>query len=217
MPTEHKTYELVVKPRVIIGKDSKKLRREHRLPAVVYGFGVEPTPVEVDQKEMERVYLHAGSNALIDLKMGDDGQPRKVFIHEVQRNPVSHSLIHIDFLAVNLRQEITTAVTLVLIGESPAVTRKEGVLLHALDHVLVRALPSDMLPSIEVDVSSLDEVDKGIHVSDLKVPSGVEVLTPGDELVAKITALRAVVEEVEAPEAAVGADEAAEAGSATPE
>src|SRR5438105_2601607 len=113
MPTEHKTYELVAKPREIIGKDSKKLRREHRLPAVVYGFGIEPTPVEVDQKEMERVYLHAGGNALIDLKIGDGAQPRKVFIHEVQRHPVSHSMIHVDFVSVNLRIEITASVPLV--------------------------------------------------------------------------------------------------------
>lgn len=218
MPTEHKTYELVVDPRKIIGKDSKKLRRAHLLPAIVYGFGVEPTPVELDQKEMERVYLHAGSNALIDLKIGESAQPRKVFIREVQRNPINHRLIHVDFMAVNLRVETTATISLVLVGEAPAVENKEGVLLHALEHVQIRALPTDIPPFIEVDISSLDEVDKAIHVSDLKLPPNVEVLTPGEELVAKIAAMRVTAEETAEDEAAEAeASEAADAQSATSE
>lgn len=212
MSTQHKTYELVVRSRQIIGKDSKKLRRQHLLPAVVYGYGVEPTPVEIDQKEMERVYLHAGSNALIDLKVGENAQARKVFIRDVQRHPTSHSLIHVDFMAVNLRVDTTATVSLVLVGESPAVQRKEGVLLHALEHVQLRALPTEIPPLIEVDVSGLNDVDDGIHVSDLKLPPNVEILTPGEELVAKITALRAAVEET--AEEATTAEEGASAATA---
>src|SRR5437868_5916564 len=159
MPKDQKTYEISVEPRTVIGKDSKKLRRQHILPAVVYGYGVEPTPVSVDQKEMERVYLHAGSISLIDLNVGGDGSPRKVFIHNVQRNPVSHALIHVDFMAVNLTEEITSNVPLVLVGEAPAVERREGLLLHALDHIQVRALPTESPPMEEVDISGREAVD----------------------------------------------------------
>src|SRR5947207_4658333 len=118
MATQQKTYELVVQKREVIGKDAKKLRRQHILPAVLYGHGVEAAPVQADQKEFDRVYLHAGGNSLIDLKVGDGAKPRKVFIHEVQRNPITHAAQHVDFLAVDLTEEITTSVPLVLVGEA---------------------------------------------------------------------------------------------------
>jgi large subunit ribosomal protein L25 len=210
MANEHKTYELIVEPRSIIGKKTRQLRRQQLLPAVVYGHNVEAQAVQVPLREMERVYLRAGSNGLVDLKVGQDSPPRKVFIHNIQRDPVTHNLWHIDFLEVNLREEMTATVQLVMIGESPAVERKEGVLLQALDHVQVRALPADLPPVIEVDISGLEEVDQAIHVSDLTLPDNVAMVTHEEELVAKVTALRAEeVEEVE--EAAEEAE--AEAGA----
>ena len=205
-----KTYELTVAPRTVIGKDSKKLRRQHIMPAVLYGYGVDPTPVQVDLKEMERVYLHAGGNSLIDLTIGT-GKPRKVFIHDVQRSPTTHILTHVDFVAVNLQEDITASIPIVLVGESPAVEAKEGVLLHSLDHVQVRGLPGNMPAVIEVDISSLDEVDKAIHISDLQLPPNIHVLTSADEMIAKIAALRAAEVEAEAPETAEEAGEGAEA------
>lgn len=216
MPTQHKSYELTVQPREAAGKASKKLRREHIVPGIIYGYGVEPTPVSVDLKQIERVYLHAGSNALVDVKIGETQQPRKVFIHDVQRNPVTHVLTHVDFVAVNLREEITTTIPLVIIGESPAVAAGDGVIVQTLDHLQVRTLPSDIPPLLEVDISGLDEVDSGIHVSDLTIPSNITLLTNEDELVVKVAALRPepVEEEAaaeEAEEAAAEGEEAAEA------
>jgi len=76
MATEHKTYELIVQPRDVIGKASKRLRKEHIVPGVIYGFGVDPTPVSIDQKELDRVYLRAGGNSLVDVKIGE-GQPAR--------------------------------------------------------------------------------------------------------------------------------------------
>src|SRR5436853_2334701 len=98
------TYELVVQKREVTGKGSKKLRREHILPAVVYGYGVTAFPVQADQKEFDHVYLRAGSNGLVDLRVGDSDQPRKVFIHTVQRNPITHTVEHVDFLAINMQE-----------------------------------------------------------------------------------------------------------------
>lgn len=215
MPTGHKTYELSVKPRELLGKKTRRLRREHLVPAVVYGHGVSPMSVTVDQKELERVYMHAGGSSLIDLSVGDGGSAQKVFIHDVQRNPLTHTLSHVDFMVVNLLEEMTTTVPVVLVGEAPAVKQGDGVLIHPLDHVQVRALPSDIPPLIEVDVSGLDEVDKSIYISDLKVPANIHVLNAHDELVAKITHLRAAAAEEEAVEAAE--EEAAEAEGAEAE
>jgi len=207
------TYELVVEPREVTGKRVKRLRRQDLLPAVVYGYGVTAFPVQAAQKEFEHVYLRAGSNGLVDLKVGDKDQARKVFIHSVQRNPITHVIEHVDFVAVNLTEETTTTVPLVLTGEAPAVRLGEGMLLQQLDHLQIRALPSDIPALFEVDISGLDEVDKAIHVSDVQVPGTVHVLNSEDELVAKIAALR-VAEVAEAEEAEEGAEAAAEEGGA---
>lgn len=211
MATKQRTFELLVQPREVLGKKSKRLRHEGLLPAIVYGHGVDPTPVQVDQKEMERVFMRAGSNSLVDLKVGDGAKAQKVFIHEVKRDPVTHNLRHIDFMVVNLREEVTTMVPVILTGESPAVHANEGMLLHALDQVQIRALPTEIPPMLEVDISGLVNVDDAIFVSDLQVPEHVAVLTSPEELLAKITALRVEeVEEVEEVEAAEGAEETAE-------
>jgi large subunit ribosomal protein L25 len=115
----------------------------------------------------------------------------------------------VDFLVVNLREEMTVSVPIVLVGESPMVEKREGLLLHQTEHVLLRALPMNIPPIVEVDISSLDAMDKAIHVSDLELPENVTLLTPEDELVAKITELPIIpVEEVEEEEAEV-AEEAA--------
>jgi large subunit ribosomal protein L25 len=203
MAKKQKTYELVVRQREVIGKKSKRLSAQGALPGVVYGHQVEPIPVEIDQKEMERVYLHAGGNTLIDLKLGESGKAQKVFIHDIQLHPTTHRPRHVDFLVVNLREEITTMVPLVLVGEAPAVKANEGMLLHTLDQLQIRALPSNILPVVEVDISGLEQLDDAIHVSDLEIPENVHLLTSPEELIAKISALRVEpVEEVEAEEAA---------------
>jgi len=213
MAKETKTYELSAEPREITGKASRKVRRQGLVPGIVYGHRVEPQSVQVSKKEFEHVYLRAGSNTLIDLTVGEGGTRRKVFIHEVQRNPVNHDPIHVDFVVVNLLEEMTATVPIVLVGESPIVAKREGLLLHQAEHVMLRALPTNIPPTIEVDISGLDEIDKAIFVSDLKLPENVTLLTPGDEMVAKIAELSTVpVEEVEAEEAAEAEAEGARAG-----
>jgi large subunit ribosomal protein L25 len=210
---QQKTYELTVQPRDIVGKQTAKLRRQGRVPAVVYGHSIEPTSVVVDHKELERVYLHAGNNSLVDLKIGDGASAQKVFIHQVQRDPVSHNLRHVDFMVVNLMEEITTAVQIVLVGEAPAVKNGDGLLMHPTDHIQIRTLPANVPQLLEVDISVLDDLDKAIYVSDIKVPEGVHILSSPEDLVAKVTPLAVLpAEEVEAEEAAE--EEAEESGAA---
>ena len=153
----------------------------------------------------------------MDLTVGKDGKPEKVFIHDVQRDAVHHNLTHVDFMVVNLREEMTVNVPIVLVGEAPAVEKKEGLLLHQMEHVTVRTLPTNIPPLLEVDISGLDEVGKAIHVSDLEIPENVTLLTSEDDLIAKITDLpvEEVVEveeeaEEEAAEGAEGAEGEAE-------
>jgi large subunit ribosomal protein L25 len=221
MAKETKTFELVAEPRVITGKASRKVRRQGLIPGVVYGHRVEPQSVQVPRKEFDHIYLRAGSTSLVDLRVGDGNQARKVFIHNVQRNAVNHDPIHVDFMVVNLTEEMTVNVPILLVGESPAVERNEGLLLQQTEHVLVKALPANIPSSIEVDISGLDEVGKGIHVSDLKLPENVTLMTPSEELVVRINELsRAQAEEVAEAEAAAeeaSAEAAEAAGSADSE
>ncbi len=214
MTNDHKTYELTVEHREVAGKKNRRIRRQQIVPAVVYGYEVTPESVQVPLKELERVYLRAGNNSLVDLRIGDNGGARKVFIHNVQRDPRTHTLTHVDFMAVNLRQEMTATVALVLTGEAPAVARNEGMLLHALDQIHIRSLPAEIPAAIEVDISGLEEVGQAIHVSDIAIPQGVTLLTPTEELVAKVTDLpvEEVEEAPEAEEAAEGAEEGADEG-----
>lgn len=178
------------------------------VPGVVYGHNVAAESIQVTQRELDRVYLRSGSNSLVDLRIGGTSA-RKVFIHNVQRDPRTHNIRHVDFLVVNLREELTSSVPLVITGESPIVANNEGLLLTLLDHVQVRALPMDLPSIIEVDVTGLDEIGKTIHVSDLSIPGNVTLLTPEDEAVAKIVDLP-VAEVVEEPEAAEEAEEGAD-------
>lgn len=186
----NKSYQLTVEPREVIGKKSKSLRRAGLVPGIVYGHNVQPQSVQVSVRELDHVYLHAGNTALVDLQVGETGPARKVFIHDVQRNPVSHHLQHVDFMVVNLAEPVVVGIQLVVVGESPVVERHEGVLLQPQEHLQIRALPEQIPPNIVVDVSGLGELEQGIRVSDLTIPPGVTVLTAADELVVKVTAIQ---------------------------
>jgi len=217
MANERKTHELTAEPRAITGKASSKVRRRGLVPGVVYGHNVKSQSVQVSKKELEHVYLRAGSTTLVDLTVGKGSTPEKVFIHDVQRDAVHHNLMHVDFMVVNLTEEMTVNVQIVLVGEAPAVANKEGLLLHQTEHVTIKALPANIPQLFEVDISSLDEVGKAVHVSDLEIPENVTLVTPEDELIAKIGDLPVMeVEEVEeeAEEAAEGAEGAGGEGEA---
>lgn len=213
---------LAVTHREVVGKQTARLRREGLLPGIVYGYQVqEPLQIQVDRREFERVYRRAGASTLINLQL--DGTPTtQVFVHKVTRHPVSHQLMHVDFMAVNVNQPITTDVALVLTGEAPAV-KNDGVVLQTLDTLHVRALPTHLPPNVEVDISGLEEVGQAIHVSDLTLPADVEVLSDPEATIVHVSAIQAVPEEeeaateaaeAEAEETGEAAEEAEEAGEA---
>lgn len=210
------TIELTVQPRTVIGKDSKKLRRQGLLPGVIYGYSIEPQAIQIDNRTFERVYHRAGNVHLVDVRVGETGEMTRAFISEVKRDPITHALTHVDFMAVNLRLETTTTVPIVLTGEAPAVRDGVGLLLQNLEGLAIKVLPTDVPETLAADVSKMTEVGATILVKDLPIPAGVTVLTDPDEVVARISAVSVEpVEEVEATEAAEA--EAAESGEAAEE
>lgn len=198
MSTDRPT--LAALPRTEMGKATSHLRKAGRIPAVVFGHG-ESTPVSVDAHEFQLLRRRAGANALIDLEVAG-GQTTPVVINGVQLHRVSRTPLHVDLFRVNLTEDMTVDVVVRSIGESEAVTKEGGTLLHAVDHVRVRARPDRLPKFIEVDVTTLTDFDSVIAVRDLPVPDGAAILNDPDEVIFRVLAPR--VAEVE-PEAEVEA------------
>ena len=192
--------------RTVTGKSARKLRADGQTPAVVYGHGDEAEVVTADSRELNKAYASAGGNKIIGLKI-DDARQKNALIHQVQSDVRTGHLIHADFYLVRMDEKIKTEVPLHFTGESTAVYQQEGTLLRALETVEIEALPADLPENFEVDISVLDDFEKSITVADLKVPAGVEVLTPAEELVVRVEPPRSEeeLEELDAP-----IDEAAE-------
>lgn len=207
---------LAAEHRQITGKKVAGLRRAGRLPAVVYGHGIDSANVTVDTHEFDQLRRHSGPNALVDLSIdGKKAQP--VLVHAVQVHPVNRRPLHVDLFLVRMTEELTVDVPLVATGDSPAVTQNGGTLLHPSESVRVRALPDHLPQSIEYSIASLVDFDTTIHVRDLTIPSDVTLLTDGDEIIAKVQQPR-VEEEPIVAEAVEGVEgEEAEEGEGAAE
>jgi large subunit ribosomal protein L25 len=204
--------KLAAEHREIVGKKVATLRRAGKLPAVVYGHGHDSQPIQLDAHEFDILRRHAGRNALVDLKVGSS-RAFPVLLHAVHEHPVSRRALHADFFVVKMSEEMAVDVPVALVGESEAVVKQGGTLLHLRDTIHIRALPADIPPSLELDVTSLLDFDAVLHVSDLVVPSTVTVLTDASEPVARVQPPRLELEPVLAEEAeAEEGEEGAEPG-----
>jgi len=190
--------QLTVQPRTVIGKQVRALRRSGWIPLVVYGAHVSPRSLQAEERALRQVIGKAGHNRLIHLDTGD-GAPHVVITREIQREPISGKFWHVDFEEISLTEKLEVAVPIVFKGSSPAVQRGEGILIHALEQVSIRVLPTDLIPDIQVDISGLQTLSDSIHVRDLQVSDKVEILTSPDELVAKVNPVKEEVIAVEAP------------------
>jgi len=175
-------------------KTVRSLRDTGYLPAVIYGKEFEPLSLKVDYKNFQEIYKKAGSSTMIDLQVGDETLP--VMIQEVSEAPVSGDYLHADFYKVRLDQKITAQIPLEFVGESPAIEDLGGILNRTIHEVEVYALPQDLPPQIEVDISSLEAFGDSLSIKDLKVASGVELHAEEDEVVATIVEPEEEVEEV---------------------
>lgn len=164
-----------------------------RIKAVVYGPKFPATSISVDAKEFTKLFKAAGESSVISLKGLDNEMD--VLIHEVQTNVVKGTIVHADLLALQKGQKITVHVPLVFVGVSGAVKTHGANLIKVLHEVEVEADAKHLPHEIEVDVSAIAELEDQILVSDLKVGSGVKILTGESEVIA--TAAKQVEEEEE--------------------
>jgi large subunit ribosomal protein L25 len=212
--------KLVAEPRDGTGKGvARKLRAAGRVPAVLYGAGLDSTPVSVDSKDLFHV-LHtgAGYNVLVDLTV--DGTEHLVIPRDVQRDHIHGRFIHLDLLAVRRDEKIKIMVPVRIVGESVGV-KAGGVVEHHLWEIELECLPQDVPEGIDADISEL-EIGMGLRVSDLVAPAGTAFLTSEEESVVAVVQPQMAVEleEEEAAEGegaegeAVEGEEGAEGGAA---
>jgi large subunit ribosomal protein L25 len=187
--------------RAVTGKHVATLRREGKLPGVLYGHNVSSVPITMDLKEASTILGKLSGSSLVTIDL--DGQEHAVLVREKQRDYMKSLLIHVDFQAVSLTEKLRTDVGIELIGASPAVKDFNAMIVSGIEAVEVECLPQDLPEKIEVDISSLKEIGDSIYLRDIPVPQNVEFLTDPNELIAVAQFIKeevveeAVVEEVE--------------------
>ena len=188
---------LVLKAKARDIKESlESLRKAGELPAVFYGAGKESTSISISKAEFKKIWSKAGESSTV--KITTPTGEVDTLIHEVQVNPVTDEPIHIDFLVIDMKKKIKIDVQLVFVGVSGAVKGGVGTLVKVLHEVEIEALPADLPHNLDVDISKLENLDSQILVSDIKLPTGVVMITKGTEVVASITEQKEEKEEVAA-------------------
>lgn len=184
---------LTAKKRHLLGKPVQRLRRQGGVPAVLYGHGVAATPLVVDRLAFEKVYRQVGESTLLDLAL-EDASSVKVLVQDVQVHPTTGVVQHVDFHQVRMDERLEVDIPLKFVGESPAVKEHGGVLIKNLDHVRVQCLPQDLVHEIEVDLTTLIELNQSLQLKDIALPPGLKVLVNEDEILATVTPPRSEAE-----------------------
>ena len=192
--------ELVAQPRSVTGKKVKRLRRQGIIPLVVYGGNTAPINIQAAELDTRRALAQAGGQ-LVALRIKGEDKPRMTLARDLQRDVISGALLHVDLHEVDVTQRVEAEVSLALVGQPPPVARGEALLIRVLNTVEVACLPTDIMQSIEVDVSGLAGLDDAVYVKDLALSQNVEVLTNGEEMIAKLEPILEEEEEDEEEEA----------------
>ncbi|KKS72305.1 MAG: 50S ribosomal protein L25 [Candidatus Magasanikbacteria bacterium GW2011_GWE2_42_7] len=179
------TFELIVQKRE--AGHAQDVRDAGRIPAIVYGAGMEPVSVSVDAHVFDKLYADAGESSLIDFTV-EGGQSTKVLVQDVQYDSIKDRFIHVDFRQINMNVEMHATIELHFVGESAAVKALGGTLIEQRDTLDVSCLPKDLVNHIDVDISALATFEDAIHIKDLAIPAGITIVEDADELVAKVSA-----------------------------
>jgi len=193
--------KLEAKTRLETGKSVKKLRRSGFVPAVVYGHGTANINIAVSASRMAKVLKDAGESTLLELQIESGpstevvaNKTRNVLIHAIQTDPVRDFITHIDFMEVRMDQKIKTEITIVCVGEAPAIKELGGVLVKNMHELEVEALPADLPHHLEADISAIKTFEDHVKVADIKLTRGVKILTDGMLIVASVMAPRTEAE-----------------------
>lgn len=175
------SIEIKLEKRTVTGKKVNNLRKAGILPATVYGKHLAPISVQTELRSFMPLMKAAGRTNLVTLHIAGES-PIAAFVHSYQRHPVSRTVIHVDFHAVDMNETVEVEVPVHMTGASILVSRGDALLNH-VTHLRVKALPGNLPAAITVDISTLDSFDKAIHVSDIKLAAGAVLVGHAGDLV----------------------------------
>ena len=175
---------------------ARSLRSSGRVPAIIYGHGREPQSLSIDTRELEKLLSHiSAENTVIDLTV--DGKSARTLIREIQRHPFKRQILHVDFQELVAGEKIVVRIPIILVGVPDGVRMDGGILDQTMRELEVEVDPSNIPNHIDVDVTKMT-IGSSLHVSDLTLPEGVEIVGDDDASVAVVSAPRAAIEEVAA-------------------
>lgn len=180
-------YILKAEKRTVSGHSNRKLRRSGITPAIVFGKNVDSLSVQVSTVEFSKIFNQAGETSVVWIKVEGEDKERPTLIKSITKSPVKGMVEHVDFHQVNLKEKVTANVPVELIGESEAVKDGIAVLDQHLHEIEVEALPTEIPESVIFDISTLKESGDHLKVSDVKLPSGVELLSDPEALVVALS------------------------------
>src|SRR5216683_6757580 len=202
------TIELQAEPRGVFGKHVRRLRRQGIVPANIYGHG-DPRAIQAPARAMEYLLAHGGRTGVVTIAVQDRSEI--ALLKDIQRDPRSGQILHIEFQAVSMEESVTSTVPVRFIGESVAVTKLGGVMTHPRAELRLAARARDLPESIEVDVSTITELHGAILISDLPESATYKYLDPPEEVLAMVQPPKGEAEEEEAA-AEAAAEAETEAG-----
>ncbi len=181
--------------RGVIGKKVGVLRREGKIPGVVYGHHIEPIAILMDRREVTRAVSGLTSSSIVTIDV--EGEKHSALIREKQRNYLRDELIHIDFQAVSMKEKIRSKIEVVLSGTAPAVKNFNGIVFHEKEFIEVEALPNDLPERFIVDINNLEKIGDQIRVSDMTFSDKITVFDDSNDTVVTITGVASELTEEE--------------------
>jgi large subunit ribosomal protein L25 len=177
-------FVLEAEPREVVGKKVKQMRAKGIVPISVYGPKVDTANYQVSYRPLEVMLMKAGGTNLIDVKAGK--QTHTVLAREVQRDVLKGTILHVDFFAVDENTPIRADIPIHLVGESPVVASREGILLTGTNTVTIETLPRNLMNLIEVDLSRLVQLGDSITVADLDLGADIVILNEPEDMLARV-------------------------------
>jgi len=187
--------QLSATPRDSSGKGSaRSLRAQGKIPAVIYGHGREPQSLAIETRELEKLLSKiSAESTVIELSM--DGKSARTLIREIQRHPFKRQILHVDFQELVAGEKITVRIPIVLLGIPEGVRQDGGILDQVMRELEIEVDPANIPNHVEVDVNAL-HIGDSVHVREIPLPEGVELVGEPDSTVCVVSAPRAVVETV---------------------
>lgn len=191
--------KLEAKIRKESGRKTQSLKDSGRIPAVVYGPAAKNASIDVDYKDFQKVFKEAGESSLVELQLEGEKEKRLVLIHDLQKNPTTDKVIHIDFFQASLKEEVEVSIPLVFEGISFAEKDLGGTLVKNMNEIKIKALPQNLPHEIKVNIEALKALGDHILVKDLALPKDVKIMRGPDEIVISVAQQQNIEAELETP------------------